>query len=338
MPDLSCDPVASLDRTLETPSDPSIDGVQAPARFRTIANVVVTPDPAKVAVRERKPPLLDRYVLGEEMGRGATARVFAAYDPRWDRKVAVKLMRTPDGSNLVRITAFDNEARILRALAHPNIVPLLDSGTSDSGEPYLVMPLLDGENLRTVLGLLRARAWGQVEAWPMRRRLDTFLAICAGVAKAHSRGIVHRDLKPANVMFSDVGVPLVIDWGLAGPPLPSIASHEDGRRHIGGGTPGYMSPEQITYGAGAVDHRSDVWGLGAILYELLTLQRAVPGGLMERLNRTVVGTPTAPRIRVPDILVPRPLSAICMQALALVPSDRFDSVDALVRAVRSSRC
>jgi eukaryotic-like serine/threonine-protein kinase len=319
---------------------PELRAVTQPERrsaFSTpIEHVVVTPDPHKVAVRPKRPPVLGRYALGDELGRGATARVYQAFDPLWGRRVAIKLMRTPSGSDAARLTAFDNEALILRALHHRNIVPLLDSGTSQAGEPFLVMPLLPGEDLRTLLNLLRARSPDEIDAWPLRRRIETFLGICAGVAHAHSKGIVHRDLKPGNVMFSDDGKPLVVDWGLAGPPRRPSSKGTTGKVLIGGGTPGYMSPEQIRFGTRAVDQRSDVWALGAVLFELLTLQRAVPGGVLQRLNRTIERPPTAARIRVPDIDVPRALSAICAQAMSTKPRDRFRSVAELADAVRSS--
>ena len=222
-----------------------------------------------------------RYQLVGRLGRGGTGSVFRVRDAELDRDVALKVMTLPAGDALAeRLRA---EARVLARLEHPGIVPVHDVGTLPDGRVFYVMKLVNGARLD---------AYAQ-----QRRELPSLLRIyerlVEAVAFAHERGVLHRDLKPQNVMVGDFGEALVLDWGIG------VL-----------GTPGYMAPEQARGERDAVDVRSDVYGLGAILYFLLT--GAAPGE---------PGRAAPPRRQRPDL--PRPLEAICLKALQPQPQERY---------------
>lgn len=233
-----------------------------------------------------------RYVVVEELGRGGMGTVYLARDQDLGRDVALKIsnaIASPGVEERLR-----QEARTLARLEHPGIVPVHDVGRLADGRLFYVMKRLEGQTLRERLPSL-----------PPSDRLATFERICEPVAFAHDRGVVHRDLKPANIMLGAFGEVVVLDWGLA------KAADQDASGAVAG-THGYMAPEQA--GGAAVDHRADVYALGAILHELLT--NAVPSA----------SDPSAP-IRAPGL--PRPLAAICQAALLRDPADRYQSVTAM---------
>lgn len=214
-----------------------------------------------------------RYDLDEPIGRGGMGVVFRGRDRSLDRDVAVKVTEWATAADAERLRA---EARTLAALEHPGIVPVHDVGQLPDGRVYSVMMLVRGERLDACAARL---------ALPDRLRL--FDRICDTVSFAHARGIVHGDLKPANVMIGEFGQVLVMDWG-------------------GGGTEGYMAPEQA---AGAADSRSDVYALGAILRDLAAAEAA----------------PSRSR---------KPLTSIVLRAMGSDPSARYATPGELAADVR----
>ncbi|MHB1047625.1 MAG: serine/threonine-protein kinase [Thermoanaerobaculia bacterium] len=245
-----------------------------------------------------------RYVLVREVGRGGMASVWEAEDPELGRSVAVKVLDLPDesGGLAARLRL---EARVLARLEHPGIVPVHDVGSLPDGRPFYAMKLVRGERLD--------EAAARLPALPERLRL--FLRVCEPVAFAHARGVVHRDLKPGNVMVGPFGEVLVLDWGIArivGEATPSEerpaagAAESDCSRPVAApataagtvlGTPGFMAPEQLRGEAG-VDHRADVFALGALL--------SVLAGEVPRRDRrlaAIVGRATAGEAgdRYPDV-------------------------------------
>jgi serine/threonine protein kinase len=223
-----------------------------------------------------------RYELLEPIGRGGMGIVFRGRDRELDRDVAIKVTAWSTAADAERLRA---EARILARLEHPGIVPIHDVGRLPDGRVFTVMMLVRGERLD-------ARS----AALPLLDRLRLFDRICETVAFAHARGLVHRDLKPANIMVGEHGQVLVLDWGLA--------RGEGETGGAGGGTEGYMAPEQATP---AFEVRSDVYALGAILRDLAA-------GAGDR--------------------VPRPLASIIARATAAQPEQRYDSPGALAADVR----
>src|SRR5262245_51419918 len=208
------------------------------------------------------PHFLGRYRVLGEIARGGMGVVLLAYDPVLDRELAVKLQSPDIAPDSEAGRRFAQEARVAGQLDHPGIIPVYEAGALPDGRAYFAMPLVHG---RTLAALLAERTSPQIG---IDRWLAAFERICAAVAYAHNRGVVHRDLKPGNVMIGDFGQVVVMDWGVAAErSTPQGAS--DGSGYWVFGTPAYMSPEQAR-GACPGDPRGDVFGLGAILCEILT--------------------------------------------------------------------
>jgi formylglycine-generating enzyme required for sulfatase activity/predicted Ser/Thr protein kinase len=291
----------------------------------------------------------ERYVVEREIGKGGMGRVLLAYDRDFRRRVAMKTL-LGSAESPARLSRFLEEAQATAQLEHPNIAPVYDLGKEASGAPFFTMKWIRGRDLKEIL-----------DAKDPDRSLIGLVQIlqqaAMGVHFANSRGVIHRDLKPHNVMVGDYGEVLVVDWGLAkilgrkdpdaapaaeGP--PSTERGDEGRFTIEGsvqGSPAYMSPEQARGEVREIDARTDVFGLGAILYEILTsfppyddASSQVATGKARR------GAVVPPSARAPDRAIPAALDAICGKALAPQKSDRFQSArefhDALQRYVEGT--
>jgi eukaryotic-like serine/threonine-protein kinase len=216
---------------------------------------------------------LGPYEITGWLGAGGMGDVYRARDPRLTRDVAIKLLLDAGVTNPVRLHRFEQEARAAGQLNHPGILSVFDIG-SYRDVPYIVSELLDGESLRSVLRT----------TLPRRKAIDYARQIADALAAAHEKGIVHRDLKPDNIFVSADGRVKILDFGLAKLTQPSdIDTMSSDRRFDTDegmvlGTAGYTSPEQLR--GEPVDHRSDIFSLGAIIYEMLTGQAAFsrPGG------------------------------------------------------------
>ncbi len=269
--------------------------------------------------------LSSRYRLGDEIGRGSIGVIYRADDLVLDRQVAVKVLRPELVNHRRHRPRFLRESFLCARLGHPNIVPVFDVGGIDvheqQGVPCLVMGLLAGRSLRTII---RSGRHG------VARVLGWFGQVCHGVAFAHDQGIIHRDIKPAHVFVGDFGQVVLTDWGLAKsrtaeePQKPT--SREVTRVGDVVGTPAYMAPEQASGRLGAIDHHADIYALGAILYEILTGTRPYEASRsIDVLRALRKGPPEPPRVRAPHREIPAPLEALCLQAMAREPTDRFDS-------------
>jgi hypothetical protein len=262
--------------------------------------------------------LVGHYRVLEKIGEGGMGEVFRARDERLDRDVALKLIRPSSSTNPDHVRRFDQEARAAAALNHPNIVAIYDVGVAN-GSPYIVSELLEGQTLR------RRLAEGPI---PIDQATDYALQIVLGLIAAHDRRIVHRDLKPENLFITRDGRIKILDFGVA--KLQSLA---ETRRPVDAmttvtksgavvGTVAYMSPEQLR--GKPVDHRSDIFSVGAILYEMLTGRRAF-------LGETEVDTMTAvlreepPDLDVSQGRVPSSLHHIVRHCLEKEPENRFQS-------------
>jgi len=306
--------------------------------------------------------VVGRFVLAEELGRGGMGRVVAARDPRLRRTVAIKLLKGGARSENA-LSRFVAEAQVTGQLDHPNIVPVHELGVTGDGEPWFAMKRVQGRSLAEVIKDLRAGVPGVRARWSRHRLLTAFVQICNAIAYAHDRGVLHRDLKPSNVMLGPFGEVLVMDWGVAGlmgrrvPSVPldqatTLAPGEDSftgdtddveRSTVAAtqegatvGTPGYMSPEQTAGDLGKLDGRSDVFALGAILYEILTLQRAYTGpNLFAVVHALMSGPPTAPAEKAPDEAIPDEIAYVAMKALRKEASRRYPTASALGEAVQA---
>jgi eukaryotic-like serine/threonine-protein kinase len=213
---------------------------------------------------------LGPYEIQSPLGAGGMGEVYRARDMRLGRDVAIKVLPAMFSRDPDRLRRFQQEAQAVAALNHPNILAIHDFG-EHQGSPYIVTEFLEGETLR---GLLEAGAV------PVRKATEWAGQIARGLAAAHDKGIVHRDLKPENIFITRDGRVKILDFGLAKltpeavtPDAATLASHTQPGVVLG--TVGYMSPEQVR--GQTADHRSDLFNLGAILYEMLSGKRAFRG-------------------------------------------------------------
>lgn len=261
----------------------------------------------------------DRYRIEREIGVGGMATVYLARDVRHERDVAIKVLH-PELAEHLGPARFLREIKIAANLTHPHIVPVYDSGSAD-GQLYYVMPFIAGESLRD-----RLDREGQVE---VDESLRIARDVGEGLAYAHGQGVVHRDIKPGNILLAG-GHALVADFGIARSPL--LAS--DSRLTTAGvalGTPLYMSPEQCM-DSGEIDGRSDVYGLGCVLYEMLGGEPPFTGPIAEVIVRQHVNSAPRPIVDL-RASVPKHVSAAIARALAKAPADRYRTASDFVAAL-----
>ncbi len=281
-----------------------------------------------------------RFKLGAMLGRGGMGEVVSARDDVIGRAVAVKKLRTDKPTPQAR-ERFLREAKIQGRLEHPAVLPVHELHTDEHGNPFFVMKRAIGVTLSDVLKRL---ALGDKEAtrrFSRRRLLSAFADVCLAIEFAHSRGVVHRDLKPANIILGDYGEVYVIDWGIAHvmPTAIEFADVHTVDEHIMQdgmilGSPGYMSPEQIKVDK-TLDGRSDVYALGCILFEILTLQPIRESGIAGiALALLPTAKDTRPSARAPDRDIPPELDVITQIATRPDREERYESARALHDAVQ----
>jgi len=249
--------------------------------------------------------LASRYKIERELGQGGMAKVFLAHDLKYERAVAVKVLR-PDVGADVGAARFLREIQIAARLHHPHILPLYDSDQAD-GLLYYVMPYIEGETLRQ--RLLRERQL------PVPESLQIAREVADALSYAHSCNVVHRDIKPANILL-DSGHALVADFGVA----RAIGGGQTSSGHVIG-TPAYMSPEQVD-GSEYLDGRSDIYSLGAVLFEMLTGEPPFRGSTVTAIIANRLTSP-APSARAFRELVPEAVDSAVKKAMANLPADRF---------------
>jgi serine/threonine protein kinase len=258
---------------------------------------------------------IDRYLLKEELGRGGMATVYVAYDPTFEREVAIKVLPGQFTHDPTFRARFEREARTIAALEHPAIVPVYDFGEQD-GQPYLVMRLMTGG---TLADRLKNNILSPAEADRVMNR------IARALDSAHAQRIIHRDLKPANILFDRWNEPYLSDFGIAKLAETTQASlTPDG---LGIGTPAYMSPEQVM-GEADLDSRSDVYALGVVLFQMLTgdlpYQSDTPLGLA--MKQVMDPLPNINE-RQPDL--PIDFQRVIEKAMAKERENRYSSATAM---------
>ncbi len=275
-----------------------------------------------------------RYTEHAVLGVGGMGKILLAHDARIGREVAVKQLRPDRDLTPEERSRFLREAQVQGQLEHPSIVPVYDIDHRPDGTTFFTMRRVLGRTLQDILDDLRRGVPEAVARHTQRELLQAFATVCLAVDYAHSRGVIHRDLKPGNIMLGDFGEVYVLDWGLARLVEPRAASEPrtDGeppaRLSMPGialGTPLYMAPEQVD--EPDVDARADVFALGAVLFEILTLKRLRTGG--------EVAAPVEARtsIRAPARPVALELELLCVRATQHEPADRFPSARALQEAL-----
>ncbi|MDQ2910444.1 MAG: protein kinase [Actinomycetota bacterium] len=255
-----------------------------------------------------------RYELEELVGTGGMSSVYRAHDRLLERQVALKVLHeqlTADGEHVER---FRREARAVAQLSHPNIVTVIDRGEQDDRQ-YIVFEYVDGENLKALLE--------REGPLPERQAIGLALQIARALGFAHGQGLVHRDVKPQNVLLNDGGQAKVTDFGIA----RSLDVHS-GLTQTGTvmGTSDYIAPEQAR--GSRVDAQSDIYSLGAVLYELLTCEVPFPGDNFVAVAMRHINEPP-PSVRERRLELSPCVDAVIRRAMAKEPRDRFRSMDEL---------
>lgn len=310
-------------------------------------------------------PVASRYKVLRPLARGGMGEILEVFDEDLRRELAMKVVldrkakskapdtpRDPSDLEPRLLTRFLEEAQITGQLDHPGVVPVHELGLSDDGQVYFTMQLVRGRDLEAVFDL----AEKEEEGWSLTRAVGTLHKACEAVAYAHSKGVIHRDLKPANVMVGNFGEVYVMDWGLAR--VLGYEDNKDVRIHTARlddaadddpdalltmdgdiiGTPAYMAPEQASGKVGAVDVRTDVYAIGAMLYRLLAgTSPYVPHGATRRASQILRDLLDAPPKPIDSITshVPVELAAICEKAMARDPDERYATVADLADDLRA---
>jgi Tol biopolymer transport system component len=261
------------------------------------------------------------YEIVAPLGAGGMGEVYRARDTRLDRDVAVKVLPARLAESAEAFERFEREAKAVAALSHPNILAIHDFGTHE-GTAYAVMELLEGETLRQRLA---------AGALPARKAVECAAQVARGLAAAHEKGVVHRDLKPENVIVTPDGRVKILDFGLArqaAPPAsgdetssPTLAHHTEPGTVMG--TVGYMSPEQVR--GEAADHRSDIFSLGCVLYEMLTGRRAFQKPTGAETMTAILQADPLDLSSSPSADLPPALERILRHSLEKSPAERFQS-------------
>ena len=268
---------------------------------------------------------LGPYEILGALGAGGMGEVYRARDSRLGRVVAVKVLPEEFGQDPSRLQRFEDEARATAALNHPNILAIHDVGTA-GGVSYFVTELLEGRTLREVLS---------AERLSVPRATEWATQIAGGLAAAHSRSIIHRDLKPENLFVTTDGRVKILDFGLA----KSVQTDHDAptravtASHAVLGTPAFMAPEQVR--GEQVDHRTDVFAFGAVLYEMLAGRRAFSGQTAQDVMSGILRDAPAPLPSTPDRPVSPALARIVERCLEKSPAARFQSTTDLAFALKS---
>ncbi len=294
---------------------PSLALLRAPGKIPAIETPSSFTDPSATLAAG----LRDRYVLERELGRGGMATVYLARDARHDRPVALKVLR-PELAASLGPDRFQREIKLAARLQHPHILSVYDSGET-AGQLWFTMPYVEGESLRD--RLRRERQLGVEDALRITREA------AAALDYAHRHGIIHRDIKPENILLTAEGDTLVADFG--------IARALEGDEHLtqtgmSVGTPAYMSPEQAS-GDKALDARTDIYSLGAVLYELFAGEPPYTGPTAQAILLKRFTEPV-PSVRRGRPAVPEGVDQAIQRALAPVPADRFATAVEFARALQ----
>jgi len=264
--------------------------------------------------------LAGRYFVEREIGAGGMATVYLARDLRHERRVALKVLK-PELGAVLGVDRFLSEIKVTANLQHPNLLPLFDSGEAE-GRLFYVMPFVEGESLR--------RRIDREKQLPVDEALHIATSIAGALDYAHRHGVIHRDLKPENILLHE-GQPLIADFGIA-----LAVSNAGGTRitqtGLSLGTPQYMSPEQAT-GDRVIDGRTDIYSLGAVLYEMLTGDPPHLGSTAQAIIARVL-TDRPRSVRATRAAVPAPVSAAVEKALEKLPADRFGTAHEFADALR----
>jgi PAS domain S-box-containing protein len=317
---------------------------------RSLTEVPLTDESDSGATIDFVSRIDQRYTLACLHATGGIGRIWVARDNQLGREVALKELRPERAGNAVLWERFLREAQVTGQLEHPGIVPVYElSRRPDDNQPFYTMRLIKGRTLtEAVRDYYQERNGGHADSLKLLALLNAFVSVCNTVAYAHSRGVIHRDLTGHNVVLGDFGEVVILDWGLAKlvggaedePDAPSVVFKSLGSSEANLtmqgqalGTPSYMAPEQAAGRVDLIDPRTDVYGLGAILYEILTGQPPFTGPEIRDVLRRVQEERPIPPMRLnPE--APPALEVVCLHALAKKRSDRYASATELAEQVQ----
>ncbi len=266
------------------------------------------------------PENIDRYKILHELGRGGMATVYQAYDPRFEREVAIKVLPSEFLHDPQFRTRFEREAKAIASLEHPAIVPVYDFG-DEQGQPFIVMRLMSGGTLSDRL---------RSGPLPLPTVIEIISRLAPALDAAHARGIIHRDLKPGNILFDRYDNAFLSDFGIARNPSAGATLTIEGVI----GTPAYISPEQVQ-GNRAIDGRSDTYALGVLAYQMLTGQVPYPADTAGRMMMAHVLEP------IPDVNnlrsgLPAGIPAVLQKVLAKDPDERYSKASEFAAELKTA--
>jgi serine/threonine protein kinase len=323
-----------------TTGGPASAGTHRPAPD---AALTAAPASSPVAAPPASALPASRFRVERLLAEGALGSVYLARDEELHRDVAIKQIHARLADDVEAQARFDREVKYAAELQHTGIVPIYGAGRYPDGSRYYAMRLIKGENMRAAIDRCHQKS-DSARIKEVRALLPRFVVVCRAIAYAHQRGVLHRDIKPENVMLSEDGETLVVDWGLAksastssgtDAPEGTLANqpkqdYNPTQQFQAIGTLAYMSPETAGGELDRVGPRSDVFSLGATLYHLLTGQAPfTKSGASREPLLSKVQRGDFPKPRRVWHEVPRPLEAVCIKAMAMLPDNRYPSAAAL---------
>ena len=287
-----------------------------------------------------------RYSDFKDLARGGSAILRTCLDNNLGRRVVMKTLHSHLADREYPRARFLREARVTAQLQHPNTIPVYEIGQDLEHRLYFTMKKVTGDTLRDIIEKQSLKDAEACRVYNLDRMLGALIQVCNALDYAHAHGVVHRDVKPENILAGNFGQIMLLDWGVAKVwaqegdlPEAEIIEHEEltdmGQRP---GTPLYMSPEQVRGGGKNIDARTDVYSIGVVLYEILTLKEPLRGdSVAETFEMILKEGPIPPAERTPERHIPHPLAAITMKAMEKEPADRYQTMAELIDALREFR-
>lgn len=277
-----------------------------------------------------------KYAHFRALNTGGKATLVSCKDTNLGRRVVLKMLRPELAGDDVELRRLLREARITAQLQHPATVPMYELGQNDQGDWFFAMKNIEGHTLFEIIVGLSRREEAIEREFNLNRLLSILTQTGDALAYAHARGVIHRDVKPENIIVGMFGEVTLIDWGAAkvwGMPNDGDENTKGQR----GGTPLYMSPEQVT-GNRLVDERTDIYSLGVVMYEMMAQREPFRGpDIRATFDNIVNQEPTPPREVAPDRFIPQELEDICLKAMKKKPCDRFQSMQGMLDAISKFR-